>query len=162
MIATLVAAVALTPADGLAVGERAVFDATTLAGAPVASTSLTARPTVILLWGPWSGGSARTLVDLSRMARTDVRARFVALASWDEPGNVKKFLEAVSGVDLEIWTDPAKKDASASIATRVFKTRRFPSVFVLDRGQRVVGSYLSYKPSDDLGVLITKAIGQGD
>lgn len=160
MIATLLAAVALAPADGLAVGERAIFQAQTMAGTAVAASSLSAKPTVIILWGPWSSGSARTLVDLTRTAKADTRARFVALASWDEPDNVKKFLATVSGIDLEVWTDPAMKNASESIAVRVFMTRRFPSVYVLDRGQRVVGSFLGYKPSDDIAGLITKAIGR--
>jgi hypothetical protein len=162
MIATLLAAVALAPTDGLAVGERAVFEAKTMAGASVLSSTLTAKPTVLVLWGPWSSGAARALVDLSRVAKTDTRARFVALATWDEPENVKKFLATVSGVDLEVWTDPAMKDASDSIAVRVFKTRRFPSVYVLDRSQRVSGSFLGYKASDDIVGSITKAIGRED
>ncbi len=160
MVATLLAAVAMVQADGLAVGERAEFEAKTIAGALVVSSTLTAKPTVLVLWGPWSSGSARTLVDLTRLAKADNRARFVALASWDEPENVRAFLATVSGVDLEVWTDPAMKDASASIAVRIFKTRRFPSVFVLDRSQRVVGSFVGYKASDDIGGLVTKAIGR--
>ncbi len=101
-------------------------------------------------------------VDISRIAKAETRARFIALASWDEPDNVKQFLATVSEVDLEVWMDPAMKDVSASIAARVFKTRRFPSVYVLDRAQRVVGSFLSYKASDDIAGLITKASGRED
>ncbi|MDQ2986445.1 MAG: redoxin family protein [Armatimonadota bacterium] len=162
MIVALLAAVAFNPIDGLAVGDRVAFTANTLSGASIASSKLTGRPTVLVLWGPWSHGSSRALVDLTNLSRTDKRARFVGLASWDEPANVKGFLATVSGVDLEMWVDPAQKNVSDSIAVKVFKTRRFPSVYVLDSTQQVVGSFLGYKSTDDVAALITKAIGRED
>jgi hypothetical protein len=161
MVTLLAAAALLAPLDGLAVGERAMFEARTQQGAVVRSASLN-RPTVLLLWGPWSNGSARALVELSNLKKSEPRPRYIALASWDEPGNVTEFLATVQGVDLEIWLDPAQKNATESIAVRAFKTRRFPSVYVLDRQQRVVGSFLGYKPTDDVKGLIAKAIGSGD
>jgi hypothetical protein len=161
MVTLLAAAALLLPVDGLAVGERAVFEARNQQGAVVRSASLN-RPTVLLLWGPWSNGSSRALVELSNLKRSDPRPHYIALASWDEPGNVTEFLATVQGVDLEIWIDPAQKNATESIAVKAFKTRRFPSVYVLDRQQRVVGSILGYKPTDDVKGLIAMAIGSGD
>ena len=162
MVALLAATILISPPDGLAVGERAVIEARTQAGAVVRSSSLAGKPAVVLLWGPWSNGSSRALVELSQLSATDKRARFVALACWDEPDNVTKFLATVRGVTLEVWIDPAGKNPSESIAVKAFKTRRFPSVYVLDAQQRVVGSFLGYKPTDDVKSLITKAIGPSD
>lgn len=162
MIVALLAAVAFSPVDGLDVGIRVDFTANTLSGSPIASSKLAGKPTVLLLWGPWSNGSSRALVDLTKLSRTDKRARFVALASWDEPENVKGFLATLSGVDLEMWVDPAQKKVAESIAVKVFKTRRFPSVYVLDSKQQVVGSFLGYKAADDVAGLITKAIARAD
>jgi thioredoxin-like negative regulator of GroEL len=159
---TLLAAVALLPPlDGLAVGEKVVFEARNQQGTVVRSASLN-RPTVLLLWGPWSNGSARALVEISNLKKADPRPRYVALASWDEPDNVTEFLATVQGVDLDIWLDPAQKNASESIAVKAFKTRRFPSVYVLDRQQRVAGSFLGYKPTDDVKSLVSKVTGPGD
>src|SRR5688500_5209709 len=109
MLPLLAATLVLAPADGLPVGERAVFEARTQQGAVVRSASLT-RPTVLLLWGPWSNGSSRALVELSNLKKADPRPRYIALASWDEPGNVREFLATVQGVDMEIWLDPAQKN----------------------------------------------------
>src|SRR5688572_17442298 len=159
MITLLCATVLTVPVDGLAIGERAVFDARTQQGAVVRSAVLN-RPTVLLLWGPWSTGSSRALVELSNLKKSDSRARFIALATWDEAENVREFLATVQGVDMEIWLDPAQKNASESIAVKTFKTRRFPSLFALDSQQRVVGSFLGYKPSDDVKALIDKATSQ--
>ena len=156
MITLVAATLLLTPVDGLAVGERAVFEARTQQGALVRSSSLN-RPTVLLLWGPWSNGSSRALVELSNLKKSETRPRYVALASWDEAGNVRDFLATVQGVDMEIWLDPAEKNATESIAVKTFKTRRFPSVYVLDSQQRVVGSFLGYKGSEDVRSLVAKA-----
>ena len=161
MLPLLAATLVLAPADGLAVSERAVFEARTQQGAVVRSASLN-RPTVLLLWGPWSNGSSRALVELSNLKKSEPRPRYIALASWDEPGNVREFLATLQGVDMEIWLDPAQKNATESIAVKAFKTRRFPSVYVLDGQQRVVGSFLGYKPSDDVRGLIAKASGPSD
>ena len=158
MITLLAATVMIAPADGLAVGERAVFEARTQQGAPVRSSTLN-RTTVLLLWGPWSNGSSRALVELSTLKKSDPRPRYIALATWDEPDNVREFLATVQGVDMEIWLDPAEKNATDSIAVKTFKTRRFPSVYVLDARQRVVGSFLGYKPTDDVRALLAKASG---
>jgi hypothetical protein len=159
LIALLAATLAVVPADGLAVGERPVFEARTMSGQVVRSTSLTAKPTVVVLWLPSSPKSSRALVDLSRLAKRESGARFIALACWDGADSAKSFMATLTGVDLETWLDPAEKNASESIAVKAFKTRRFPSVYVLDRGQRVVGSYLDYKPRDDVAALIAKASG---
>jgi hypothetical protein len=158
MVAVL-AALLLSPVDGLGIGEIVQFEAVTLAGKAVSSSVLEAKPSVVLLWGPWSAGSSRALVDISKLSNEDHRARFIGLASWDQPDNVRTFLNTLAGVDIEMWIDPAGKNPTDSIAVKVFKTRRFPSVYVLDRKQRVVGSFLSYKASDDVRSLITKAIG---
>jgi len=40
---------------------------------------------------------------------------------------------------------------------RVFKVKRFPAVFVLDKNLRVVGSFVPYKVTDDLPALIGRA-----
>jgi hypothetical protein len=58
---------------------------------------------------------------------------------------------------MEVWLDPAEKNATESIAVKAFKTRRFPSVYVLDSQQKVVGSFLGYKPGDDVAGLIDRA-----
>ncbi|MEO7454300.1 MAG: redoxin family protein [Fimbriimonadales bacterium] len=157
MVTLLAATMILSPVDGLAVGAQAVFEARSQPGAVVRSSSLTGKPSVILLWGPWSNGSARALVALSNLSKTQRKARFIALASWDEPKNVTSFLATVRGVDLEIWIDPAGKNATESIAVKAFKTRRFPSVYVLNSRQMVVGSFLGYKPGDDIAGLIDRA-----
>src|SRR5688572_10014145 len=121
MITLLAATLFLTPVDGLAIGERPVFEARTQQGAVIRSAALTGKPTVLLLWGPWSNGSARALVDLTNLSKADPRARFIALATWDEPNNVREFLATVTGVDIEIWLDPARKNATESIAVKMFK-----------------------------------------
>jgi hypothetical protein len=56
-----------------------------------------------------------------------------------------------------MWLDPAEKNAGESIAVKVFNTRRFPSVYVLEAQQKVVGSFLGYKPGDDVAGLIGRA-----
>jgi hypothetical protein len=157
MVTLIAATMLIAPVDGLPVGERAVFEARSHQGAVVRSTSLAGKPAVIVLWGPWSNGSARALVELTNLSKTHPKARFVALASWDEPKNVTSFLATVRGVDLEMWLDPAEKNAGESIAVKVFNTRRFPSVYVLDSQQKVVGSFLGYKPGDDVAGLIGRA-----
>ena len=159
MVALIAATLLLPPLDGLAVGERVAYDARTQAGAVVRASSLGGKPAVVLLWGPWSNGSSRALVELSALSASDKRAKFVSLACWDEADNVTEFLATVRGVTIDVWLDPAGKNPSESIAVKVFKTRRFPSVYVLDAQQRVVGSFLGYKPTDDVKSLITKAIG---
>ena len=159
---TYLAALVMAPLDGLPVGEVATFTARSLEGKEIVSASLTTKPTVILLWGPWSAGSSRALTDMSKLADQDRRATIVGLASWDDAENVRSFLNTLAGVNIEMWADPAGKDPSASIAVRTFRTKRFPSVYVLDRRQRVVGSFLSYRGTEDVRALITKAIGQGD
>lgn len=163
MLSTFAAAVLLwspqAPDQALAPGTKLAFRAQTLAGAEVGADDLIGRPTVLILWGPWSAPSSRALeVGRALKERYGERVRYVALASWDTLQNVAAFRDANPTLDLEYWWDPAAKNTADSIAVKVFKTRRFPTVYVASRDARIVGGFVGFKASDDVAALVDKAL----
>lgn len=131
-------------------GTEVRFQAQTLDGQAVRSDSLRGRPTLLALWGTWSPQSARSLEVVRGMQEKFGKRglRVVALASWDTKENVSAFKGENPQLKFEFWWDPAARDTSGSIAVKTFKTRRFPTFYVLDRNARVVQGFVGFKPKD--------------
>lgn len=144
--------------EPLGVGQPVAFEARRLDGSTVsAPEALRGTPTMLLLWGPWSPQSGRALEAGVKMRdRYGARLQVIALTCWDTRANTVAFLEENKSITLTAWWDPAEKSTADSIAMKVFRVKRFPSVFLLDRNARVAASFVPYKPSDDLAAAIDR------
>ncbi len=131
-------------------GTEIRFQAQALDGKVVRSDSLKGRPTLLALWGTWSPQSARSLEVVRGMQEKFGKRglQVVALACWDTEASVSAFKRENPKLKFEFWWDPAARDTSASIAVKTFKTRRFPTFYVLDRNVRVVQGFVGFKPKD--------------
>ncbi len=128
-------------------GTAIEFAAQTMTGNSVSSNTLKGAACVILVWGAWSQPSVRTL-DLARELRVGGRKiRFIALASWDTKDAVAAALETDKS-GAEVWWDPAGRDRQDSIATKVFKTRRFPTIYVMNSSMLVLKGFVGYRATD--------------
>ena len=162
MLATLAASSILVFAQAgnevLPVGADISFKAHTLAGAEMSAASLRGKPTLIVLWGPWNQKSYRAVEAADRMRdKYGAKLRVVALTCWDTARNTESFSQTYPKLHVEYWVDPAERDTDNSIAAKVFKTKRFPTIYVLDSSGKVVGGYVGFKPDDDLSKLIDRA-----
>lgn len=131
----------------LPAGTQIEFSAQTLAGSAVETKSLLGRPTVFILWGSWSQPSIRVLQLGPEIKREFPTVKIVGLSTGDtreEAGRAARD----SGVEIVFWWDPAGRDRENSIATKVFRTRRFPTIYVLDSDMKVVKGFLGFRPSD--------------
>lgn len=131
----------------LPIGTPIEFSARTLEGAEVESSSLKGAPSVVILWGSWSQPSVRALEIGPVIAKQFPRVKVIALASGDDRDAAAKSA-AATNLDLTFWWDPAGRNRENLIATTVFKTRRFPTIYVLDSQVKVVAGFLGYKSAD--------------
>lgn len=131
----------------LPAGTAVEFSAQTLAGAEVKSSSLKGAPSVVILWGSWSQPSVRALEIGPVITKEFPRVKVVALASGDDRDSAAKAATAAN-LELTFWWDPAGRDRANLIATTVFKTRRFPTIYVMDSQVKVVAGFLGYKSTD--------------
>lgn len=131
----------------LPAGTTIEFSAQTLAGSVVETKSLLGTPTVFILWGSWSQPSTRALQLGPEIRREFPTVKTIGLATGDSREDAQRAAVAAE-VDIIFWWDPSGKDRDNSIATKVFKTRRFPTVYVLDSNMKVVRGFLGYRPSD--------------
>ncbi len=141
--------------EPLAAGTSVSFRAQTIDGKAVSSDVLKGKKSVIVLWGPWSAQSSRAL-ELAENFRDKYGAkiRVVALTSWDTLPNTQSFITENPRLRMDFWWDPAGKNTAESIAVKVFRTHKFPTLYVLDKDLRVVGGFVGFKPGDDIGSLI--------
>jgi thiol-disulfide isomerase/thioredoxin len=109
-----------------------------LTGAPVATASLSGKPTLLAFWAPWCTvcetesrnlGWARSLVG--------DRANVVSVATaFEAEGQVQAYVQR-NGVDYPVLLDEAGLADS-------LKVNSFPTVFFLDETGRIKGSVVGY------------------
>lgn len=131
-------------------GTPLSFKAHAMAGGGVGSDSLRGSPSLVVLWGTWSPAAARSLEIAQAMHEkySGRGLRVVSLASWDTREDVAAFQNANPNLKFAFWWDPAGKETGSSIAVNVFRTRKFPTFYVLDSQVRVVQGFVAFKAGD--------------
>lgn len=160
MTALLAATVFIGLPPQAPIGKDVSFKARTLQGAEVSTQVLRGKPSLIVLWGPWSAQSSRALeIAQAVKEKYGTKLRVIAVTTWDTEANTVSFLRQNAHLKFEFWLDPAEKNTAESIAVKVFESRKFPSIFVLNGAMKLVGGFVGFKPGDDLDELIRTAIG---
>lgn len=166
MTALLIATTMFVPQGELdqpiAPGTPIEFRAETLDGKSTGSANLKGKPTLIALWGTWSAPSSRTL-EIAQALHDDFGPRglrVISLACWDSKENVLGFRRANPQLTFDFWFDPQGSDTESSVAVKVFKTRRFPTFYVLDKQGKVVQGFLGARAVNkaDISAAIQKSL----
>jgi peroxiredoxin len=136
--------------EGVSNGTKVELTAQTLEGQKIESHSLQAKPLLIVLWGTWSEPSIKLLDAIQRTFEKfqDKDIRIIAISTWDSLQNTQTFLSKNSHLKYMFWWDPAGADTTNSLAQRVFKVSRIPSVFILNRQHAVTRSFIGARACD--------------
>ncbi len=119
---------------GLVTGNRPILPEQTLTG-ELTSQVLSKRPALIYFWAEWCGICAAMRESVSAVL-TDYPGVTIALKS----GSDKAVLEYLSDYKLS-W--PTLNDEAGVIAER-YKVTGVPSIFVIDRGNKIVFASSGY------------------
>ena len=146
----------------IAPGTLIEFKAESLDGKQVGSASIVGKTTLIALWGTWSAPSSRAL-EIAQAMHDEFGPkglRVISLACWDTKENVLGFRRANPQLGFDFWFDPRGGDTDSSLAVKVFKTRRFPTFYVLDKQQKVVQGFIGARAVNkaDVSVAVKKSL----
>lgn len=136
--------------EGIPFGTHLSFTAQTLEGQAIESRSLQGKPLLILLWGTWSEPSVKLLDALQRTHDKfkDKDLRIIAISTWDSLQNTQTFLSKNPQLTYVFWWDPSGSDTANSLAKKVFKVSRLPSVFILNRDHALAKSFIGARACD--------------
>ncbi|MGI8923806.1 MAG: TlpA family protein disulfide reductase [Fimbriimonadales bacterium] len=162
MVAALFASLVISFAPGvqgnpLAPGTQIDFIAQTLHGASIGSKELKGKQSLIVLWGTsWLTESLPALDEAERVRKKyGEKLRVVALSSFDLKQQVISFENGHPHYKMEFWVDTSEREGlDASIAAKVFKAKEFPTVYVLDKGCKVVGGIVGFKAGDNIETFV--------
>ncbi len=146
----------------IAPGTSLDFRVESLEGKPVNSSSFKGKPLLVALWGTWSPPSSRAL-EIAQALHEDFGQKglkVVSIACWDNKNNVLGFKRANANLTFEFLIDPAGSDTESSVAVQVFKTRRFPTFYVIEKQGKVVQGFLGARAVNkpDIAAAIQKAL----
>jgi thiol-disulfide isomerase/thioredoxin len=131
-----------------------------LAGKPVSLYGDSSRFSIVVFWDPTCGHCQETLPLLDSMYRNKWKAAGVRMfaVGKETTGTKKDWLTFINDHHLQQWTnvyyskDEEKKRVDANIPgySQLYDVQTLPTVYLLDKGKRIVAKKLTWQQTDDI------------